>query len=332
MIFTPPHKKYLLILICNIALIIIFLFCIDYLIYAKYKNDYIKNTEHLEIYPPISYIDNYRSEFSPQTFTFQIKNKKLIETYRYKYNDNYKNKKSIIIFGCSFAFGELLEDNQTISYKLSNITKRNIFNFGMNACGIQHMLSLLQNEVLYKYIKQDPEYIIYVYIPDHLYRLKENIFPAPMTTNGINLQYKLINNTLMPDKKPFNMFSKTFIIKSLYYQFDLNRNIETKEQKYNNFILANELFLESKRILQEKYPDIKFVILNYECEDDSPENIELPFMWDVLKQEGFIIINSSDLIGRKFKYYSEDTADDDYHPSEKAWNLLVPKLIERLNL
>ncbi len=55
-------------------------------------------------------------------------------------------------------------------------------------------------------------------------------------------------------------------------------------------------------------------------------------MWNDLEKEGFIIINSSDLIKRKFRYSSEDTADDEYHPSEAAWQLLCPELIKKLKL
>ncbi len=125
------------------------------------------------------------------------------------------------------------------------------------------MLFLLQNEDIHKMIKQEPEYAIYIYIPDHITRLRANIFPSPMTANGINIQYKIKNNNPELKKSLLNNFSKTFIIKSLYYQFDLHRNNTKSKNKYDNFILANEVFLQSKKLLQEKYPNIKFVILRY---------------------------------------------------------------------
>ena len=149
--------------------------------------------------------------------------------------------------------------------------------------------------------------------------------------NGLNLQYRIKNNSLKLHKLPFDLLSKTFIVKSLYYQLDIKRDNSNIENKYKNFALANEIFLESKRLLQEKYPDIKFVILRYEVNDDEIDH-EFLFMRDVLKQEGFTIINSSELIGRKFNYHSQDTTFDNYHPSEKAWDILCPELIKKLNL
>jgi hypothetical protein len=84
--------------------------------------------------------------------------------------------------------------------------------------------------------------------------------------------------------------------------------------------------------LKEKYPDIKFVILRYQTENDENNLYELPEMWEILKSEGFIILDTEELIGRKFKYSSEDTAKDGYHPSAKVWDMLIPKIGEKLNL
>ncbi len=322
------------VIICNVLLISFLIVSADFLIYTKCKQEYIKIFKHHDIFPPISYIDNYKSDFSPQSLKFMKNNKdKIINYIRYEFNKDFKNKKSVLLFGCSYAYGYGLDNNQTFNHKLSILTKSNVFNFGICACGIQHMLFLLQNNDIYNLIKSEPEYAIYIYIPSHLKeRLRTNIFPSPMMTNGINLQYRIKNNSLELKEFPFSNFSKTFIVKSLYYQFDLHRNNLNLENKYNNFILANEIFMESKKLLQEKYPNIKFVILKYEVENDIHEDAELPFMWDVLKQEGFIVIKSSDLIKRKYKYSSEDTIEDEHHPSEAAWDLLCPELIKKLNL
>ena len=96
--------------------------------------------------------------------------------------------------------------------------------------------------------------------------------------------------------------------------------------------MANELFLQSKKKLEEHYPNIKFVILKYNVENDYELNYETPFMWDFLEKEGFIILDTKDLIGRKFVSNSKDTVKDGYHPSEYAWDLIIPPLIKKLNL
>ena len=322
------------IIILNIILLVIILFISDYSIYLKFKQDYIKNlaSESLKIYPPISYIDNYKSNYSTQSYIFQKRNKNNFNYFRNNiYNKNYNNK-SIIFFGCSYTFGAQLSDEQTLSNKLAKKLNINVYNFGICASGIQHMLSLLQNNIFYNLIKEEPKYAIYTIIPDHFGRLQKYIFPSPMMANGINLQYELKNNKLKKRYIPLNLFSKSFLVKSIYYQIDTKRNDFEPNIKEQNNLLAYYIFTESFQILKKKYPNIKFIILRYETENDYAEEYENNKIWENLQKQGIIIINSSDLIGRKFKYASEDTCEDQYHPSEKAWDLLVPKLIEQIEL
>ena len=322
------------IIILNIILLVIILFISDYSIYLKFKQDYIKNLtyESLKIYPPISYIDNYKSNYSTQSYIFQKRNKNNFNYFRNNiYNKNYNNK-SIIFFGCSYTFGAQLSDEQTLSNKLAKKLNINVYNFGICASGIQHMLSLLQNNNFYNLIKEEPKYAIYTIIPDHFGRLQKYIFPSPMMANGINLQYELKNSKLKKRYIPLNLFSKSFLVKSIYYQIDTKRNDFEPNIKEQNNLLAYYIFTESFQILKKKYPNIKFIILRYETEEDLAEEYENEKIWENLKKQGIIIINSSDLIGRKFKYASEDTCEDQYHPSEKAWDLLVPKLIEQIEL
>ncbi len=327
-------KNIIKIIILNIILLVIIIFIADYSIYLKFKQDYIKNldSESLKLYPPISYIDNYKSNYSPQSYIFQKINKNNFNYFRNNiYNKNYNNK-SIIFFGCSYTFGAQLSDEETLSNKLAKKLNINVYNFGICASGIQHMLSLLQNNIFYNLIKEEPQYAIYTIIPDHFGRLQKYIFPSPMMANGINLQYELKNSKLKKRYIPLNLFSKSFLVKSIYYQIDTKRNDFEPNIKEQNNLLAYYIFTESFQILKKKYPNIKFIILRYETEEDLAEEYENEKIWENLKKQGIIIINSSDLIGRKYKYASEDTCEDNYHPSEKAWDLLIPKLIEKIEL
>ena len=172
------------------------------------------------------------------------------------------------------------------------------------------------------------EYAVFVYIPNHLKRLQTNIFSG----HGISLQYKFYQNRLYVKDYPSNFLYKTYILKLIYLLIDRQKEENLGEYRYKSFMLANEIFLESKKLLERKFPGIKFIILNYQTVDDwDADRLELPFMFDVLEKEGFIVINSSDLIGRKFKNKSEDTVFDGYHPSEKAWDELLPMLVKKLD-
>ena len=130
--------------------------------------------------------------------------------------------------------------------------------------------------------------------------------------------------------------NRSFILRKIILLLDERKDNKSIEMKYKNFIIANELFIRSKQLLLQKYPNIKFIILTYDYDyygviDNYDENgLEMPYMWDILEKEGFIIIHSKDILGRYF--HKEDTCSDNYHPSSNAWDLLIPKLAEKLNL
>lgn len=330
-------KNLIKLLFINIFILASLAVVADYIIYLKFRNDYNNNSNktRLEIFPFPSYIDCYKENFSlPSVQKFKILSGS--EFRRTSWHDNY-TKAPLLIFGCSYAYGFLLNDNQTIHYKLSNLTKRNVFNFALCACGIQHMLYII-NQNFFHILNNfnitsypPPEYAIFVYIPSHLKRLQSDIFPGIESIKGINLKYNIKNNKLVLEDYPSNFLYKTFLVKFLHLMSDRKKELNTVKYKYDSFMLANEIFLECKRLLENQFPDIKFVILNYQTEGDE-SNLELNFMFDVLKKEGFIVINSSDLINRKFEFNSSDTVKDGYHPSEYAWDILLPALSKKLNL
>lgn len=322
--------KNLIIVIINIILFCLFIFTIDFLIYKKFFDEYIIHNQ--EFYRPPSYTENYRGNFSSNSLAYYIYEIPQTTLFRKPHEQDPNNKNSILFFGCSFAYGQGLTEEKTLSSKIAKATNRYSYNFAQNACGIQHMLFYIQHPRFLEQIKKSPEYAIYLFIPSHLERLQAYIFPHPMQTNGINLKYKIHKNKLKLAQRNFGILEKTFILKSILYQADLKRDNTSPKNKEYNSKLTKKLFIESKNELQKKYPNIKFVILRYETEDDETEKFEKEEMWNDLEENGFKIIKTSDLIGRKFKYASEDTTFDQYHPSEKAFESLVQPLIKELNL
>lgn len=324
-------KNILKLIIINLSLLVILLIAIEFIIYknavVEYHN-YYKTIS--KIVPPPTFIGSYKTKYHPQTIQY------LETTKNYEirpFEESPKNiKKPILIFGCSFAHGStFLNDDQTASHKLSKLTHRNVYNFAMCGCGLQHMLYIIQNR-LDKYLSKniEPEYAIYFYIPNHLQRLRVTIFPN-MFFNGTVLHYNMKNGQLVKENRSDSFIYRTFLAKSFFYNKDRKREQNKTQDMYDNFSNANEILKATRDELKQRYPNIKFIIVKYQIENDDTYR-EAPFMWETLEKEGFIIVNSEDLIGRKFKYHSEDTTIDEYHPSEKAWDTLIPPLIEKIGL
>ena len=183
-------KLYNIFIIFLICLIIFFAF--DFL---QYKQECIqqKTQDKNNLYPPEKYLNFFTNEIG------------------------HTNKKPpILLFGCSFAYGTFLKNNQTFSYKLSKLTKRNVYNMALEACGIQYMYYFLSDENFYNdFSSNPPQYVIYLYIPSHLQRLTSNIFPNSLSLNGKLLLYNLKDNSLKIEKTPSVLF-KSFLIKKIY--------------------------------------------------------------------------------------------------------------------
>lgn len=234
-----------------------------------------------------------------------------------------------MLFGCSFAYGTQLKENETFAYKFSQLTKRNVYNKSLETCGIQHMYYLLTHPDFFNELPKNPEYAIFIYIPSQLDRLNNYIFPCKILTNGPYLHYDLKNNNLKL-RKEITQAYKSFLFKRLLSKIDEINDCKKDSIKQKNMNLAVELFSKSKTLLEEKYPNIKFIILNFNSEAAGDTSAEMPQMWEILKNNGFRIINSQDLAGRVFT--QDDTTPDNIHPNEAVWDLLVPKIVEELKL
>ena len=316
-------------------IIFVFLICvsifftIDFLQFKIIEKNFYKNFQNLNI-KTNSYFKYYDNNWFIHSIT-SYKNyyEKLIKNFRGDIIEEKNTKRPIIIFGCSFAYGTQLEEKATFAYKIAKLTKRNVFNRAIQCCGIQHMYYLLTHSKFYDTLPKNPEYVIFVYISSQLTRLHNYIFPSEMLVNGPYLQYKIENHKLKI-KKEIPFIYKSFLVKKLLAKIDEKNSIYTQQTQDRIDNMVRKLFVESKNLLQEKYPDIKFVILKYNSETSGIKTFENPKLWEKLKDDGFIIINSDDITG-KF-YMRADTTEDNIHPNEAAWDLLVPKFVEKLNL
>lgn len=231
------------------------------------------------------------------------------------------NKKPLLFFGCSFTQGSGLKEKQTLTYKISKLTNRTIYNRGRGGTGPQFVYYQL-NDKNFKQEVPDAEYIIYTFIWDHLYRLYSYSY-GPYG-NDQNLRYKIVDNKLEEIKPTFVPFYTLFMVKKI--QFNIRDRKFFKEEQ--NYELFNTLMQESIKIAQKKYPNSKFIILEY------PDSRDRKFSQDEilkLKNMGYTVINIEKLLGHDLKQ-KKYRLGDDIHPSEYAWDEIAPKLVQKLKL
>lgn len=253
-----------------------------------------------------------------------------------------KEDASIILFGCSFAYGAFLEENETFAYKLSKLTGRTVYKRAICAMGLGQMLYLTESEILYNSLNDKPEFAIYVYIPDHLFRscyYKYGI--SSDYGNNYYLSYVLKDGILAEKTPAINYLNSMAIFR------DISKNILCSYKNYatnddENFDFIKAHFTKAKNNLQKVYPDLKFVIIKYAFNDNNPDfydkdSSEYANMtsfnskrWKELEDEGFIVLDVKKLTG--IDVNDEKYQLPDKHPNAKAWNIITPKVIESLKL
>ena len=245
-------------------------------------------------------------------------------------------KRPVIIFGCSHAYGIDLNEEQTISYKLANLTKRPVYNKSFMGWGIQHMLYWLQyNPEIFKEVK-NPEYIIYIYCPGHIERLYK--YQGWPHDSGKYLRYKLDknNNLKLINVYDYPLYWRLFSVKYIQYYLQNIQSQKTQE----NLKLFKAILKEISNIIKIKYPKTRMIILLYPGDNTCYSRNNYPYDNDYyfdkatmqeIKDMGFEIINLDTFLG------GHQSCEPKYkcainHPSEAFWNEIVPKLARKLDM
>ena len=145
--------------------------------------------------------------------------------------------------------------------------------------------------------------------------------------NYIYPSFKKVDKHL--ERRLDNQISGFYLVK--FYEKLKMYNIE--HLKYNDqdleFVLLHFLTLQNE--IHKKWKNTKLIVLFY----DQFENIDIDIFDSHLKSEliknGIIVVSTKDLVG---KYLSDGyiLSEKDIHPNEKAWNEIVPKLVEKMEL
>ena len=314
------RKKTFIILLVNIFIFLSLLSLIEYSVFKKEQASWISG--FLRINPSMSEKDRKSLEkewgyeyIKPFNYSDYTKH------FRPVLHSKYNSKKPVVLFGCSYTEGMGLGENQTIGYKLYQASDRTIYNRGVVGTGPQFILYQLKRPE-FKTEIPDAEYFIYTFIGDHLSRPFK--YQLAYFAKNANLRYEERNGELQEVKSPFLPFYSLFTVKKIQ-EYIVDKKLQNDEEVFDTFV---KIMCESKNIVQAKYPNSKFVILLYK---DSSEKVLTTAQIDKLKSLGFVTIDAEKLVGHEL-LSSKYRLDDNDHPSEKAWDEVVPKLVKELNL
>ena len=166
-------------IIVNLFIFFVILFLIDiFSSYVDYKKneDYrkslaVKNGFNTNNFDGFKVNFNYSLRLIPfkDFFKKEFKNEKNVY-YRNVDKENEKNN-SIIIFGCSYADGAFLDNEDMPASVFARNTKMAAYSRAWSGLGLATMLWQVRSPEFWKGIKYPPKYIVHVFIPYHVNRL-----------------------------------------------------------------------------------------------------------------------------------------------------------------
>lgn len=310
-------SKKLFVLAFNILFLIILLFCADYIVYKFF-------------YPPMEDgCFDYDSLFTIGKKVLDKNNfEELYNPYREVAGKNFQNR-NIIIFGCSYAYGHMLQENQTFHYKLSQHLKRPVYNYAYPGESTQFALMKIQSHSVDNIIKKS-DYAILITIGEHIWRLHANSngYPHELTWP----RYEKKGDNLVFHKTRVPIIEASYVYKYLR-KLLYARILSTCSSKYIQNYLFDFMklhYIEIKKELEKINPDIKIIIIPY-LDSYGFDWFIFSDRWKELEEDGFIIVKVDNYIPnlRDIEYI---ISENDGHPSEKAWTEITDLLCNKLKI
>jgi hypothetical protein len=344
-----------------IIICVFFFICLDYTAFLLLK-------KHGDL-PSGKYSIIKETKFSPTEYFYNTFSPENPFPLREPLGINYK-KNNITMFGCSYAYGSGVSNNETLLGNLSELTKRPVYNYGFPGEGIQHTLFKLDFPNVNKVIKNS-DYIIQIFIGDHLFRMM-GIMPYiemvtyPTYIKDKNGKMKLNNSFLSSIKYSYFIYyiEKSIITRLLILYNDYHSGSPEEQENYKNRSIISKIenklsekFLDYYfNIIEDHYiainnrikqinPNAKFIILIYPDIDLYNSILETE-KWNHLKDYGIEIVNVRHYLPEI--YYNKDNTNkdcfvaekycvingtsDDGHPNELAWKMVANLLVNDLKI
>lgn len=244
------------------------------------------------------------------------------------------NRKPILVFGCSYAYGHGLKKEESFPFLLSKLTDRTVYNYA--ECGYDLLVmseDYLSDNAEVKEKTYFSDTVIYLYMYDHINRYFQihNLYKYYDDLFGISTNK--VHNFLLHKVALYK-----YIFASLQYKKikDGLPNTELMEQ------FLKKVILSSYKRIKEYTPFSKFIIILYEEKiPDNHDPAEICYLytfidskiWDELEKEtngNIKIVRTKDMMGFYFdKDYKLKYEIADWHPNARVWKEFTPKFVEK---
>ncbi len=176
---------------------------------------------------------------------------------------------AVLLFGCSFTFGDGLNDTETIPWQLGQELGANyrVFNFALSGYGPHHMLAIIQN-TLPDLSEFDSVSAYYIAIRTHENRAAGLKFEDTDGPRYVLEHEKAVRAGTFKDRKPFfwegkyeHLWEKSYIF--TFYKAQLARHLGAFNTEEKRFELTRAIITQGAEELHRAYPESTFTTLAY---------------------------------------------------------------------
>lgn len=228
---------------------------------------------------------------------------------------NHNADENYVFLGCSFTFGDGLNEDQTLPYYFSKLMKfkKNVLNCGSNGRSSNLALNIVESDIINCFVNKNSrtKYFIYYMIKDHAYRNFRISFGG-----GDNWLY--CNGKWERVKQPFGVLKKMFAGSYIFNKVFLNFIEQHNSLYYGKYLI--ESLNRIKKTVETKYGGKLIIIVWPDFEDRSLFVREL-------KKTDLDLIFLPEYFRENKKYLIEN----DWHPNAKSNEELAQILMNHIN-
>lgn len=234
---------------------------------------------------------------------------------------------SIFIFGGSFAFGEGLNDEESLPSVISRELgyRSNVVNFGFHGWGPHQMLRILETKREVDCVSKTVKHVVYVAITDHVRRCTGGTAWDP---DGP--RYVLDAGGRVKFDGQFNSASATLLTlvlrRSWVGQFALSRITNLPVSTDHDYETYRGIVAQASRIVKERY-NAPFTVIIW-CGRGSHRQRLI----QILEDNEIDIVDANTLISGHEPEELVIAPGRDTHPNRQSHELIVPRLISHLGL
>lgn len=192
---------------------------------------------------------------------------------------------SVLFFGCSFTYGEGLQDDQTLPYQTGILSggQYPIYNFSFHGYAPNQMMSAIETGRVKQTVRTPPRTIIYTALPDHIARVVGKI---PYGRHSPHYAYVLQPDGTVHFDGHFDDAHQSRLEASIRGQLRKSAlylwidNVFRPSTNDDDLRLLLALVRQSRNRLKADYPDAEFHIIlwrNFPYEQKTYEKMQAGF-------------------------------------------------------